>query len=593
LNQVSLVTYPKINVTTTNTYNAAGALLRSRTQQGQRPYYDEAFSYSRGGMITDKFFTQDGESRHETYGYDQAARLMSSFERAWPGSPMFGVAADQTMYQYDAAGNRTEVFRETRVNNAYLPPQSHYYGHTPGTNQLTRVSDVSIVNGVTAGNPTFDDVLTYDPDGSMISRTKNRVEGGFASQSIEDYTYDAFNLVRGYRVRRTSIPVDGLSACRPDASTSPADVWSYRFGPLQEREQKRQLVSSADTTLAWVYTLVGADGRQLATYNGLQGSMCGRNGVRLWPVEFNTYGPNNTRIITRADGTSEVVISDYLGSARVTLSTTAEPLQSSSYHPYGTERTSTGSGARTSYIGREHDKETDLGFYGVRLYEPEYGRFLSTDPLWGEFPQTSTYVYADNEPITKKDPSGAIWETIWDVANVVVDAGRVAYHVVKGNTEAAKEAAVDLAFDALATVVPGVPAGLNKLRHADEAVDAAKAADKVVDASKAGKKTTEGAEQVGKGSKTSIHVTRDGVALPPGQKHQIPKGYVENPNRNGSYGVIVNGKFVEKLRIDPATQPGKKGPSYSHYHLDGKSTHYSPRPGSKDPGFTPKPPENK
>ena len=158
--------------------------------------------------------------------------------------------------------------------------------------------------------------------------------------------------------------------------------------------------------LAWVYTLVGADGRQLATYNGLQGAMCGRNGVRLWPVEFNTYGPNNTRIITRADGTSEVVISDYLGSARITLSTTAEPLQSSSYHPYGTERTSTGSGARTSYIGREHDKETDLGFYGVRLYEPEYGRFLSTDPLWGEFPQTSTYVYADNEPITKKDPSG-------------------------------------------------------------------------------------------------------------------------------------------------------------------------------------------
>ena len=224
---------------------------------------------------------------------------------------------------------------------------------------------------------------------------------------------------------------------------------------------------------------------------------------------------------------------------------------------------------------------------------PEYGRFLSTDPLWGEFPQTSTYVYADNEPITKKDPSGAIWETIWDVANVVVDAGRVAYHAVKGNKEAAKEAAVDLAFDVAATIVPGLPAGLNKLRHADEAVDAAKTADKVVDASKAGKKTTEGAEQVGKGSKTSIHVTRDGVALPPGQKHHIPKGYVENPNRNGSYGVIVNGKFVEKLRIDPATQPGKKGPSYSHYHLDGKSTHYSPRPGSKDPGFTPKPPENK
>jgi RHS repeat-associated protein len=123
-------------------------------------------------------------------------------------------------------------------------------------------------------------------------------------------------------------------------------------------------------------------------------------------VEFNTYGPNNTRIITRADGTSEVVISDYLGSARVTLSTTAEPLQSSSYHPYGTERTSSGSGARTSYIGREHDNESDLGFYGVRLYEPEYGRFLSTDVLWGKYLPLQPYQYAGNEPVGNYDNNG-------------------------------------------------------------------------------------------------------------------------------------------------------------------------------------------
>ncbi len=84
-----------------------------------------------------------------------------------------------------------------------------------------------------------------------------------------------------------------------------------------------------------------------------------------------------------------------------------------------------------------------------------------------------------------------------------------------------------------------------------------------------------------------IHVTPSGVALPPGPKYQIPKHYVENPHRTGSYGEIVNGKYVEKLRIDPATPPGMKGPNYSHYHLDGKGTHYSSRPGDQHPGFTP------
>ncbi|MFN4908254.1 MAG: RHS repeat-associated core domain-containing protein [Bacteroidota bacterium] len=104
----------------------------------------------------------------------------------------------------------------------------------------------------------------------------------------------------------------------------------------------------------------------------------------------------------------------YQGPSRVTLSTTAEPLQNSSYHPFGTERTSTGSGARTSYIGREHDRETDLGFGAcpealrgsVRLYEPEYGRFLSTDVLWGLYGSVQPYQYSLNQPVSQIDDGG-------------------------------------------------------------------------------------------------------------------------------------------------------------------------------------------
>lgn len=73
--------------------------------------------------------------------------------------------------------------------------------------------------------------------------------------------------------------------------------------------------------------------------------------------------------------------------------------------------------------------------------------------------------------------------------------------------------------------------------------------------------------------------------MPPSPKYKIPSNYVENPNRSGSYGEIVNGKFVERLRIDPPTPHGKEGPNYSHYHKNGKGTHYSPRPEDKDPGF--------
>jgi RHS repeat-associated protein len=69
---------------------------------------------------------------------------------------------------------------------------------------------------------------------------------------------------------------------------------------------------------------------------------------------------------------------------------------------------------RTSNIGREHDKETDLGFGAcpealrgsVRLYEPEYGRFLSTDVLWGLYRSVQPYQYSLNQPVSQIDAGG-------------------------------------------------------------------------------------------------------------------------------------------------------------------------------------------
>ena len=82
----------------------------------------------------------------------------------------------------------------------------------------------------------------------------------------------------------------------------------------------------------------------------------------------------------------------------------------SSYHttyaPFGSVLSSTGSGQRTGYIGREADNETGLGNYGVRLYEPEYGRFMSVDVLWGEYEGWQAYQYALNAPLSFRDEGG-------------------------------------------------------------------------------------------------------------------------------------------------------------------------------------------
>jgi RHS repeat-associated protein len=83
-------------------------------------------------------------------------------------------------------------------------------------------------------------------------------------------------------------------------------------------------------------------------------------------------------------------------------------LQHTTYAPFGSVLTTTGTGQRTSYIGREADNETGLGNYGVRLYEPEYGRFMSVDVLWGEYEGWQPYQYAVNAPLSFRD-EGGMW----------------------------------------------------------------------------------------------------------------------------------------------------------------------------------------
>jgi RHS repeat-associated protein len=62
--------------------------------------------------------------------------------------------------------------------------------------------------------------------------------------------------------------------------------------------------------------------------------------------------------------------------------------------------------SRTSFIGRDVDKESDLGAFGARLYPSEYGRFVAVDKLWEEYGASSTYSYGVNCPTVLADKSG-------------------------------------------------------------------------------------------------------------------------------------------------------------------------------------------
>lgn len=78
------------------------------------------------------------------------------------------------------------------------------------------------------------------------------------------------------------------------------------------------------------------------------------------------------------------------------------------------------------FNGKENDNEivgTGEGTqdYGLRIYNPALGRFLSVDPLTKSYPWYTPYQFAGNKPINSIDLDGA--EEFEKISPADVDAG--------------------------------------------------------------------------------------------------------------------------------------------------------------------------
>ena len=65
---------------------------------------------------------------------------------------------------------------------------------------------------------------------------------------------------------------------------------------------------------------------------------------------------------------------------------------------------------RYGFNGKENDNEVkgegNQQDYGMRIYDPRLGRFLSVDPIAREYPFYSPYQFAGNKPIQAIDLDG-------------------------------------------------------------------------------------------------------------------------------------------------------------------------------------------
>ena len=346
-----------------------------------------------------------------------------------------------------------------------------------------------LTRGTARNGQTVNDSFEHNSRSELASATVNGATYGYDYDNIgnrrlateaSDYTLYETNSLNQY----TSIQENEDTAFAPifdaDGNQTLVKTATGIWGVVYNAENRPIRFTNADgsTVIECSYDSHGRRATKKVTTNGsislhqryiyrgyLQIACCdlSRSGHPcLWLLTWDPTQPSATRpLAIRKDGTWYAYGWDLTKNICEVFGPAGYIRASYTYCPYGVSQID-GDVSQPIQLSSEYiDDEVGLIYYNYRHYNPFNGKWISRDPL-GEVTGANDYAYVENQTIESTDFLGLIIDTVWDVGNMIWDAGKIVTGAVTGNTALMAEGAVDLALDTAAAIIPGVPAGASK-----------------------------------------------------------------------------------------------------------------------------------
>jgi len=244
------------------------------------------------------------------------------------------------------------------------------------------------------------DTFAYD-------KTGNRVDSGTVSG-----TGDRQVTLEGY-----SFEYDADGNMTRKYLTADANAFDQRFywNSANELDSVRTRVSGSWSSVAFGYDAFGRRVRK--TTSGGATTRYAWDGAHviaeydgsanlLW--HFTYYaGADRPHSVRTSDGTRHYFMTDGRANTTGLVNSGVSTVEAFyRFRPFGAADSTAGTVTSSlRYAGREYDAETGLYYNRARYYDPWAGRFISEDPA-GRAGGTNPYVFADNDPINGRDPTG-------------------------------------------------------------------------------------------------------------------------------------------------------------------------------------------
>jgi RHS repeat-associated protein len=423
----------------TYTYGGVGGRVSQRDTLagivgGNQGTFTATFTWSDLGVPATVTYPQKA-------GVGPARTVTFDYTNGWLTRVHEGTTNYASSISYHANGMVNQVARPNSTTDTYAKD----------SNDIARPASVR-VQGLLGLTLWYTGTYTYDGSGNVWKMTNGGNIDTFVYDKVsrlregkiisvakkQCQSYDAFGNIKGQATvassqtctpsswsvdsatNRMGSPVTYDAAGEQLSWNSGAYVyWWYPTGQVRQFDSSGRVtihgysadgerVVTYDSSLAGItYTLRGLDAKVLRVYREA-------SGVWTWLQDY-VYRDGAHLATVDSTGTRHFHL-DHLGSIRLITNSSGSQVALHTYYPFGQEATSTGQdNERMKFTGHERDlRDTsvttdDLDYMHARYYNPNLGRFLSTDLLRGDPHQPQSFhlfAYVQNNPITYVDPFG-------------------------------------------------------------------------------------------------------------------------------------------------------------------------------------------
>ncbi len=332
-----------------------------------------------------------GNTTSTAYSYDNGNRLLSIDHQRSAAS----------FAKYDSAYNSVNN-RTSRAETISGVTKTDTYGYD-AIDEVTQVK-----YNFNAGNNTQDRLVGYNYDA-----TGNRSGASGVTDSVSGNSGYTANNLNQYTAAGTLTP-----AYDQNGNMTSQDGWSYTY----DAQSRLTTAFTSGTTITFAY-----DGRNRCASRTINGVVTffyydrwnlveEQNASSALIVRY-IHGPSADDLVARvtASGGSSYYHQDALGSTAALTDGAGNVTERYAYDVFGAPTfkdasgntvSSSASGNRFLFTGREYVQQAVLYDYRNRMYWPSAGRFLQTDSLRFDAGDVNLCRYVSNNPVNAWDPFG-------------------------------------------------------------------------------------------------------------------------------------------------------------------------------------------